>query len=43
MGLRELLKSQRQRRARRRRKRDLRLREHYKDLHEKAKRQPFGG
>lgn len=43
MGLRELLKNQRQRRARRRRKRDERRAAHYKDLHEKAKSQPFVG
>jgi hypothetical protein len=43
MGLRNVLRKRRQRKARRRREREARVREHYEGIIDKAKRFPFGG
>jgi ribosomal protein S21 len=43
MGVRDVLRKFRQRKARRRRQREMRTREHYEGIIDKAKRAPFLG
>jgi hypothetical protein len=43
MGLRNVLRKRRQRKARRRRERETRVREYYEGIIDNAKRFPFGG
>ena len=43
MGVRNLLRKLRQRKARRQREREMRIRKEYEDTIDRAKRFPFGG